>query len=52
MAFGPRFNGKRTGARTKPSLAKHTAVFELQRGDLAKPRLKAWVNGALTDTQP
>jgi hypothetical protein len=25
-------------------------VFEPQRGDLAKPRLKAWVNGTQTDT--
>ena len=40
----PRFNRKRSVARTKPSRAKSDVVFEPQRGDLTKPRPTAWVN--------
>jgi hypothetical protein len=44
MAFVPRFNRKRSVARTKPSRAKSAVVLEPQRGDLTKPRPTAWVS--------
>jgi hypothetical protein len=37
---------------TSPSLAKSAAVFEPQRGEITKPRLKAWVNGTPVNPEP